>query len=651
MYPVTQPYPQFLDTAGAPLTGGFVYVGVEHQNPETSPVSVYWDADLTIPAAQPLRTSGGYIVRNGKPAIPYTGQRHSIAVRTAARALVYYVTSVDYFARLPRVVADKAAAQAIAPVSGMVLQVASADGDTYRAITGAPPGTYTDDGTEYCRTAIVPAGGDGSSAWISSLQFERVRATGEPELARAVNRARIQAAVNYAVVSNIVDNARPCTVFLPHGTYEIDDEIEITGAVAIVGDGAPMSISGARIIQTVRDKSVFVVRDATNAAVYFDRILLKDASGAGNYTTGLFKADSAVSSGNSFYFRDCWFSTPPGYAINIDCQSDDLQIHGCTFDVTAKKFIKLGSATKALSNISVQGNTFYAGADGDGYIDAYQVISGVISGNRFYTGGYHAPYAVTFPNALSSNVEINGNTCIGVDTFVTTQSSYIGISGNTVSSSVVPIAIGGGTGVTRLRIVNNTLNGASGAFGIIDCTGTQLAYSIITGNLIDGNDESDYALNLLPAYYRYNIIGDNIVVGCGVNNCGEGVWTPALGGSASDGTITYTARAGRWVMTGKGVATLTFSIAVDAVSSAASGDLVVRGIPFDGGTIASYGITQLSMVNYPAGGYTQTGLQIGAGGTYLRPLASGDNIGLGVINAAVLAAGDAIVGQITYSIN
>lgn len=581
----------------------------------------------------------------------FTGAAGELTVDTTLQALRLHDGATEGgIIQGVKVVADKAEAVTVQPQAGMLLGVASADGTIYRAVTGAAAGTYSDDGGDYCRSVIVPTGGDGSSAWVANVPYALVRTTGEPELARAVNLARIQAAINYATVSNIVDNARPCSALLPHGTYEIADEIEITGAVAVVGEGAPMAISGVRIIQTTRDKSVFVVRNATNAAVYFDRIMLKDASGVGNYTTGLFKAESAVTSGNSFYFRDCWFSTPAGYAINIDCQSDDLQIHGCTFDVTSKKFIKLGSATKALTNISIQGNTFYSGTDGDGCIDAYQVLGGVISGNRFYTSGYTVPYAVSFPNALSNNIELYGNTCLGLDTFVTTQSSYLGISCNTVNDSIVPIAIGGGTGVTRLRIVNNTLNGASGAFGIIDCTDTQLAYSVITGNVIEGNDDSASALNLLPAYYRDNIITDNLVSGCTVNNCGEGVWTPTLGGSSSNGTITYTTQVGQWVMTNRQV-TLTFTITVDTVSVPASGDLIIRGIPFSGGSIASYGFIQLNTVNYPIGGYTQTGLQIAVSGTYLRALASGDNLGLNVLNSALLAAGDSIVGQITYSLN
>lgn len=89
------PLEQFNDTSGVPLNNGYVYVGSENLNPEISPIVVYWDADLTIPAAQPLRTSGGYIVRNGIAARVYTAvERYSITVRTSQGALVTHQSSI-----------------------------------------------------------------------------------------------------------------------------------------------------------------------------------------------------------------------------------------------------------------------------------------------------------------------------------------------------------------------------------------------------------------------------------------------------------------------------------------------------------------------------------------------------------------------------
>lgn len=62
---VVQPFWGFTGADGGPLNNGYIAVGVVNQNPETSPVQLYWDADMTIPAAQPIRTLAGYPSRQG----------------------------------------------------------------------------------------------------------------------------------------------------------------------------------------------------------------------------------------------------------------------------------------------------------------------------------------------------------------------------------------------------------------------------------------------------------------------------------------------------------------------------------------------------------------------------------------------------------
>lgn len=88
-YPVPATFQFFPDTSGKPLDNGFIYVGTANQNPETNPIAVYWDSDMTIPAAQPLRTSNGFIYRNGTPANIFVDGDFSVTVRDKSHALVY----------------------------------------------------------------------------------------------------------------------------------------------------------------------------------------------------------------------------------------------------------------------------------------------------------------------------------------------------------------------------------------------------------------------------------------------------------------------------------------------------------------------------------------------------------------------------------
>jgi hypothetical protein len=71
-YIIESPFPSFNDTDGSPLNNGYVYVGSANLNPVTDPIPVYWDAALTQPAAQPIRTINGYLSRNGSPGRIYT---------------------------------------------------------------------------------------------------------------------------------------------------------------------------------------------------------------------------------------------------------------------------------------------------------------------------------------------------------------------------------------------------------------------------------------------------------------------------------------------------------------------------------------------------------------------------------------------------
>lgn len=72
MLQIQSPFQQLFDTNGSPLDDGYVYIGTANANPETSPIAIYLDDAGTIPAAQPLRTMNGYIVRSGTPARVYT---------------------------------------------------------------------------------------------------------------------------------------------------------------------------------------------------------------------------------------------------------------------------------------------------------------------------------------------------------------------------------------------------------------------------------------------------------------------------------------------------------------------------------------------------------------------------------------------------
>lgn len=92
---IAPPYPLFTDIDGTPLDNGYVYIGQPYLDPQTNPITVYWDAALTIPAAQPLRTLNGYFTYNGTPANAYLGSDYSMRINNKNNAFIYSFPSAS----------------------------------------------------------------------------------------------------------------------------------------------------------------------------------------------------------------------------------------------------------------------------------------------------------------------------------------------------------------------------------------------------------------------------------------------------------------------------------------------------------------------------------------------------------------------------
>jgi len=82
-------YPIFTETDGLPLEDGYIWIGAVNLNPIVNPIAAFFDAALTIPAIQPIRTSGGYPVYQGTPARIYVNSDYSIQVQNKNGSVVY----------------------------------------------------------------------------------------------------------------------------------------------------------------------------------------------------------------------------------------------------------------------------------------------------------------------------------------------------------------------------------------------------------------------------------------------------------------------------------------------------------------------------------------------------------------------------------
>ena len=98
MSKLINPVPLFLDGRGALLDAGSVWIGAAGSDPEieANQFEVFFDPDLTIPAAQPLRTLGGRIVNGAGPTfVFFAATDHSLKVRDGDGNLVDSILSVN----------------------------------------------------------------------------------------------------------------------------------------------------------------------------------------------------------------------------------------------------------------------------------------------------------------------------------------------------------------------------------------------------------------------------------------------------------------------------------------------------------------------------------------------------------------------------
>lgn len=254
-------YPIFTENDGSPLESGYIWIGTTNTNPETNPISVFFDAALTIPAAQPIRTIGGYPSNSGHPARLYVNSDYSIRVQDKNRVELYSapVSTERYsvvISGATQSVADAAALRTSTPVAGTSVIVLSSDGGLFIAKTGAAPGTYTDNGGVYCGTQVIPTGGDGSAGWVRA----------NTEIINVIQFGSDPTGVgsSTSAFTNATAVGRP---FVPPGTYDI------TGTVS----GVFYSFGGVTIttgsVESIIDLSTLGSNFKYNDGVNFIRSL------------------------------------------------------------------------------------------------------------------------------------------------------------------------------------------------------------------------------------------------------------------------------------------------------------------------------------------------------------------------------------------
>jgi hypothetical protein len=202
-------FPIFTETNGLPLENGYIWIGAANLDPQGNPINVYWDAALTIQAAQPIRTLNGYPSRSGTPARLYVNSDYSIRVQNSKGSLVYSAPEA-----LERYSSDLVSFTGFKGQIGTVANLADDDGSDW--IGFDPVGA----------SAVARSAQDKMRDVVSVKDFGA-----SPSATAAANTAAFQAAI---------DSSQNAIIFVPAGTYQISGTLNVLkpGKLIIRGDGA-----------------------------------------------------------------------------------------------------------------------------------------------------------------------------------------------------------------------------------------------------------------------------------------------------------------------------------------------------------------------------------------------------------------------------
>jgi hypothetical protein len=296
---VTGPYPIFTDLDGSPLDDGYLYIGAINDDPETNPIQVFFDANLTIPATQPIRTSNGYAYRNGTPALLYAGGEFSITIRNKRNEFVLYspvgygfdpaavsasVVKNDFIGDGVTVAFVLSASPSTILATNIFINGVYQEKDSY-ALSGntiafsiAPPlnssieimtnetGVINSGNANDISYTLTAAGATAQTVQTKLEQYISVKDFGAVGDGVADDTAEIQAAIDAVIASG------GGMLYIPAGTYK-------TTSALTVSDASKINIQGA-------GKYITVITRANNTGPI---LILENASG--------------LTTGNGYYFE------------------------------------------------------------------------------------------------------------------------------------------------------------------------------------------------------------------------------------------------------------------------------------------------------------------------------------------------------------
>lgn len=417
-------YPIFTETDGQPLEDGYIWLGQANLDPQVNPINVYWDAALTLPASQPIRTINGYPSNSGTPARLYVNSNYSIRVLDRNGSFVYSAPQA-----LERYSADLVSFTGFKGQVGTVQDLAGDDGADWIGFEQAGGSAVARSAQDKMREiiSVVDYGAVGDDATICT--------------------AEIQSALDAASADGAI-------VLFPPGVFLIDDPLIVKSNTTIIMNGTikvdAMPVGGY--------ETVFIT-DPVNPA---DNIqFINPQIDANNVvpTSGIMLRYGATNVRvYGGHIRNCANNalTPGGRGFNIEGGVDqqNITISGTNITGCWNGVSFAGGSGQANSNVSISNLTIS---------DCQIAVS--LFGN---TSGY--PHTGEFMQAVFSNLAIRN--CGHLTTFTTQAGVIVSDRGSNVSFSDV-------------YVFNDSTYGAVGALWRGDANNISMSNVTVEGDLTE----------------------------------------------------------------------------------------------------------------------------------------------------------------------
>lgn len=322
---IQPPYPLITDIDGQPLEDGYIWIGVANLPPIGNPVSVYWDAALTQPAALPVRTRGGYPVNNGTPARLYVNSDYSIQVQNKNGSVIYS--------------APVATERYSDPV---ITGISSAEVTFLQAGSGAVVRTAQSKMRDVVSVKDFGAVGDGVTNDATALQAALTAGAGK-------------------------------AVYFPGGTYLTNATLTVPADTTVYGDGY-----GSVVYQNTRERNVFVLNN--NCTVQGLR-LQGDGVTSGGVSFQLNNGIYAVSKRN-IKVINCFLHAFEFNGIYLDdCENTEIlgnYFWNNAYSLGSGSDIVLYGVTGGSSRINISKNFCFSNNSQGIYVDAIGVDTDVL---------------------------------------------------------------------------------------------------------------------------------------------------------------------------------------------------------------------------------------------------------------------------------